>query len=140
MLVRWLPSWERASHFIATSKTYKPHKKKPTDFCPCENKGTDQLCSNCTADQRLCFRYTYSTTPLLCISKMSNFQHSSVTVQAALCQTWLEILKTSFLVSQLILHPIYGLFKNVSFFKKKLHSPPTVQVIQKKEIKKITKN
>ena len=27
------------------------------DFCLCENKGADQLCSNCTADQRLCFRY-----------------------------------------------------------------------------------
>ena len=26
----------------------------------CENKGADQLCSNCTADQRLCFRNTYS--------------------------------------------------------------------------------
>ena len=30
--------------------------RKP-DFCICENKGADQLCSNCTADhQRLCFR------------------------------------------------------------------------------------
>ena len=27
------------------------------DFCLCENKGADQLCSNCTADQHLCFRY-----------------------------------------------------------------------------------
>ena len=34
--------------------------RKP-DFCLCENKDTDQLCSNCTADQRLCFRYTVST-------------------------------------------------------------------------------
>ena len=31
-----------------------------------ENKGADQLCSNCTADQHLCFRYMDSTkTPLL---------------------------------------------------------------------------
>ena len=29
--------------------------RKP-DFCICENKGADQLCSNCTADQHLCFR------------------------------------------------------------------------------------
>ena len=28
-------------------------KKKTTDFCICENKGADQLCSNYTADQRL---------------------------------------------------------------------------------------
>ena len=28
--------------------------RKP-DFCICENKGANQLCSNCTADQRLCF-------------------------------------------------------------------------------------
>ena len=35
------------------------------EFCLCENKGADQLSSNCTADQRLCFRYTNSTIPLL---------------------------------------------------------------------------
>ena len=29
-----------------------------TTNCICETKGADQLCSNCTADQRLCFRYT----------------------------------------------------------------------------------
>ena len=34
-------------------------------FCVCENKGADQLRSNCTADQRLCFRYTDSTMPLI---------------------------------------------------------------------------
>ena len=33
--------------------------RKP-DFCLCENKGADQLCSNCTADLRLCFRYSDS--------------------------------------------------------------------------------
>ena len=38
--------------------------RKP-DFDLCENKGADQLCSNCTADQRLCFRDTQSTIPLL---------------------------------------------------------------------------
>ena len=26
-----------------------------SDFCICENKGGDQLCCNCTADQVLCF-------------------------------------------------------------------------------------
>ena len=38
--------------------------RKPT-FCICENKAADQLCGNRTSDQGLCFRYTYSTIPLL---------------------------------------------------------------------------
>ena len=38
--------------------------RKP-EFCICENKDADQLRSNCAADQRLCFRYTDSTIPLL---------------------------------------------------------------------------
>ena len=44
------------------------------DFYLCKIKGEDQLCSNCTADQRLCFRLTDSTIPLLLIPK---FQDSS---------------------------------------------------------------
>ena len=38
--------------------------RKPT-FCICENKEADQLRGNREADQRLCFRYTDSTIPLL---------------------------------------------------------------------------
>ena len=38
--------------------------RKPA-FCICENKDADQLRSHCTADQRLCFRLTDSTIPLL---------------------------------------------------------------------------
>ena len=41
--------------------------------CLCENNGADQLCSNCTADQHLCFRYTDSTIPPLVIPKISRF-------------------------------------------------------------------
>ena len=83
--------------------------RKP-DFCLCDNKGTaDQLCSNCTADlysnctadQRLCFRYLDSTISLLPKSKISSFQPASETVQASLCQTRLETLKTGFLTSRL---------------------------------------
>ena len=37
---------------------------KPT-ICIGENKGADQLRGNREADQRLCFRYTYSRIPLL---------------------------------------------------------------------------
>ena len=42
------------------------------DYCLCENKGADQLRSNCEADQRLCFRYSDSTIPLLLKSEISS--------------------------------------------------------------------
>ena len=48
------------------------HMGKPT-ICLGENKGADQLRSNCEADQRLCFRYTDSTLPLLLKSEISSF-------------------------------------------------------------------
>ena len=44
-------------------------------FCMCENKDADQLRGNREADQRLCFRYTDSTIPLLPI--YMKFQASS---------------------------------------------------------------
>ena len=47
------------------------HMGKPT-ICIGENKGADQLRSNCEADQRLCFRYTDSTIPLHSQSKISS--------------------------------------------------------------------
>ena len=50
--------------------------RKPTT-CIGKNKAGDQLCSNCTADQRLCFRCTDSTI-LLLKAKISSFQHASV--------------------------------------------------------------
>ena len=62
---------------------------KPT-ICIGKNKGTDQLRSNCEADQRLCFRYSNSTIPLLVKSKICSLLPSSVTVQPGLCQTWSE--------------------------------------------------
>ena len=46
--------------------------RKP-DFCICENKDADQLRGNPEADQRLCFRYTDSTIPLLPKSEISSF-------------------------------------------------------------------
>ena len=36
-----------------------------TDFYLCRSKGADQMCSNCTSDQRLYFPYRDSTIPLL---------------------------------------------------------------------------
>ena len=47
--------------------------RKP-GFCLWENKGADQLCSNCKADQHLCFHYTDSTIPLFSKSKISSLQ------------------------------------------------------------------
>ena len=45
---------------------------KPT-ICICENKDADQLRGNREADQRLCFRYSDSTIPLLLKSEISSF-------------------------------------------------------------------
>ena len=42
-------------------------------FCICENKDADQLRGNREADQRLCFRFTDSTIPLLSKSEISSF-------------------------------------------------------------------
>ena len=53
-------------------------------FCIFENKDADQLRSNCAADQRLCFRYIDSTTPL-CKLEMSRLQPFSVAIQTGLC-------------------------------------------------------
>ena len=53
-------------HYISRLMT------KPT-ICICENKDADQLRGNREADQRLCFRYTDSTVPVLLKSEISSF-------------------------------------------------------------------
>ena len=55
--------------------------RKPA-FCICENKDADQLRGNSEADQRLCFRYTDSTIPLLPKSGISSLWPFSVAVTA----------------------------------------------------------
>ena len=75
--------------------------RKPA-FCMCENKDVDQLRGNSEADQRLCFRYTDSTIPLLRKSEISSLSPSSVAVQPGLCETWSETPKTGFLTTRLI--------------------------------------
>ena len=52
--------------WIMSRDVWKP------DFCICENKDADQLRGNREADQRLCFRYMDSTTPLLPKSEISS--------------------------------------------------------------------
>ena len=63
---------------------------RQTIICKGENKAADQLRGNREADQRLCFRFTDSTIPLLLKYKISSLYPSSVTVQAGLCRTWSE--------------------------------------------------
>ena len=77
--------------------------RKPT-ICICENKDGDQLRGNRDreADQRLCFRYTDSTIPLLLKYEISSVYPSSEATQTSLCQTWSETPKTGFLASRLI--------------------------------------
>ena len=60
--------------------------RKPA-FCICENKDVNQLRGNRKADQRLCFRYTDSTIPLLPKSEVSSLYPSSVSIQPGLCRT-----------------------------------------------------
>ena len=43
------------------------------DYCLCENKGAYQLCSKCTADLCLCFRFTDNTIPSVLL-KSENFK------------------------------------------------------------------
>ena len=61
--------------------------RKPA-FCICEIKDADHLRGHHEADQRLCFRYTDRTIPLLSKYEISSLQLSSVAVQPGLCQTW----------------------------------------------------
>ena len=64
-----LTQWEKENVPLPRiSLRNEPHREK-TGLCLCENKGADQLRSNCEADQRLCFRYSDSTIPLLLIAK-----------------------------------------------------------------------
>ena len=81
-------------------------------FCICENKDADQLRGNLEADQRLCFRYTDSTIPLLHKSEISSVQPSSVVVQPGLCRTWSETPKTGFYHN--MAHFVFGVFFQVS--------------------------
>ena len=43
-----------------------------SSYCICKNKDTDQLCSNCAADHRLCFCHTDSRIPLLAKYEISS--------------------------------------------------------------------
>ena len=57
-----------------TSKYMSRVVRKPA-FCICENKDEDQLRGSREADQRLCFRYTDSSIPLLPTSEIQVSSH-----------------------------------------------------------------
>ena len=88
----------RLLHYLHLSRVVR----KPA-FCICENKDADQLRGNREADQRLCFRYTDSTIPVLPQSEISSLLTSSRAVQPGLCGTWSETPKIGFLTMRLIL-------------------------------------
>ena len=77
-------------------------------ICIGENKVAVQLRGDREADQRLCFRYTDSTLPLLFKNEISSFQPASVTVQASLCRACSE--------TTLLVFPRGGSFMIVSSF------------------------
>ena len=52
--------------------SYESRHEKTGFLHICENKDADQLRGNREADQRLCFRYTDSTIPLLSKSEISS--------------------------------------------------------------------
>ena len=102
-------------------------------YCICDNKDADQLRGNREADQRLCFRYTDSTIPLLSKSKVSNQYPSSVAVQTGLCGTWSEAedqfshneAHLGFVASLISLHCLH---EETSSPKGNDHSPESQQV------------
>ena len=71
-------------------------------FCICENKDADQLRCNCAAHQRLCFRYSDSTMPLVLKSKISGLLSSSEAAQPGLSGTWTQTPKTGSFITRLI--------------------------------------
>ena len=76
--------------------------ERTSEICLCENEGADQLCSDCTADQRLCFRYIVQSFPF----SNTKFQASSLSprLYSPVCvrpgATWSEISKPGFLTSR----------------------------------------
>ena len=57
---------------LGTEEIYWSCRMGNPTICIGENKGADQLRGNREADQRLCFRYTDSTIPLVIKSKISS--------------------------------------------------------------------
>ena len=89
---------------------------KPT-ICIGEDKDADQLRGNREADQRLCFRYSDSTIPLLLKSEISRFYLFSVLVQGGLCRTCSE--------TTLLVFPRGSSYNMLLGLKEDWHSTPS---------------
>ena len=77
------------------------HIRKPTISIG-KNKGADQLCSNCTADQHLCFCSIDSTMLPLSEPEISSFELFTVAVQPGLYWSWSDTQIVNFLTQMLI--------------------------------------
>ena len=64
---------QKTKDFILMNHKYMSRLMGKPTICIGENKDADQLRSNREADQRLCFRYSDSTIPLLLKSEISSF-------------------------------------------------------------------
>ena len=71
--VKYLLKSGKTGFLVTDVKSYDMSLVRKPAFCICENKDADQLRGNSEADQRLCFRYTDSTIPLLSKSEISSF-------------------------------------------------------------------
>ena len=98
---------------------------KPT-ICIGENEGTDQLRSNCEADQRLCFRHTDSTIPLQSFKLLALFCDCTARFVSDLVGTCcfsqaqayisVSIFPRIYLVLEVVVFFLVGLFDIFSLF------------------------
>ena len=83
------------------------HVMRKVDLSICENKGPDQLCSNCIADCTFVLVTWIVQFLRYLLSKLEASSVLCLSAKAGLCRTWLEPPKTSFLMSRLVLYTTY---------------------------------
>ena len=67
--------WSNRVYSLHFKNSYLSIVVRKLDFCLCENKGADQLPSNCETDQHRCFRYMDSTISLFLNPKFQASSH-----------------------------------------------------------------
>ena len=82
-------------------------------FCICENKDADQLRSICAGDQRICFRYTDSTIPLLPKAEISILHYARTKTQIS-CAVSAQVI-SAFVFAILIVQFLYYLKPKFQF-------------------------
>ena len=71
-------------------------------FVICEQQRRRSACTFVQSDQLLCFHILDSILPHVSISQILSLYLASLAAQAGLCLTWLQTLKTGFLMMRLI--------------------------------------